>query len=202
MSKTNNLTVHRHHIHDSLKKNLKEMPQKLLDTPPYSDIYFTGHGFQRISRRPQAYARVTNYFDGKPQSRVMPNEEDEDVNSKHKLHLIHQPTICNKTTPMSKPNNSTTHKGSSMKKLKDTPHKLLDTPPYSSIYFTGHGFKRLPSQPQADIRVKKYSKRNHKYGFMHKGEDIDENVNAEATDFIESRHKNFELNKTMSMMKG
>ena len=89
-----------------------------------------------------------------------------------------------------------------MKKLKDTPHKLLDTPPYSNVYFTGHGFKRLPSQPQADIRVTKYSDRNHKYGFMHKEDDINKSVDAEATDFIESRHKKFELNKTMSMMGG
>ncbi|KAJ9554385.1 hypothetical protein OSB04_018430 [Centaurea solstitialis] len=103
---------------------------------------------------------------------------------------------------MSNTNNSASHKGSSMKKLIDTPHKLLDTPPYSSIYFTGHGFKRLPSQPQTDVRVTKYSDHKHKYGFMHKGKDIDENVNAEATDFIASRHKKFELNKTMSMMEG
>ncbi|KAI3733449.1 hypothetical protein L6452_12892 [Arctium lappa] len=101
---------------------------------------------------------------------------------------------------MSKTHISTTHYGSSKKKLQDMPHKLLDTPPYSSIYFTGHGFKRLPSQPQADIRVTNYHGRNHKYGFPQNEVDIDENVDAEATDFIVSRHKNFKLNKTMSMM--
>ena len=76
MSKMHSLTVHQHHHHDSLKKKLKEMPHKLLDTPPNSDIYFTGHGFQRISRRPQA----TNYHDGKPRSGVMQNDEVVDVN--------------------------------------------------------------------------------------------------------------------------
>ncbi|KAI3733448.1 hypothetical protein L6452_12891 [Arctium lappa] len=103
---------------------------------------------------------------------------------------------------MSKTNISTTHHGFSKKQLKDMTHKLLDTPPYSSIYFTGDGFKRLPSQPQADVRVTNHSDRKHKYGFMHKGEDTYENVDTEATDFIESRHKKFELNKTMSMMGG
>ncbi|KAJ9554386.1 hypothetical protein OSB04_018431 [Centaurea solstitialis] len=85
MSKTHSSTVHQHHHHDSFKKKLKEMPHKLLDTPPYSDMYFMGHGFQRISRGPQ----VTNYYDGNPRSGIMQNE-DVDTEAANFIKLRHK----------------------------------------------------------------------------------------------------------------
>ncbi|KAI3817515.1 hypothetical protein L1987_11307 [Smallanthus sonchifolius] len=108
---------------------------------------------------------------------------------------------------MSSTHNSTTHHyhnkynphhhhDSSKKILKEMPHKLHDTPPYSDIFFNGNGFERFSNQPQTNTRVSNYYDHKHKYGFMQKEEDI----NAQAADFIESRHKKFELSKTMSVM--
>ncbi|MFS7958862.1 hypothetical protein Hanom_Chr08g00683771 [Helianthus anomalus] len=90
------------------------------------------------------------------------------------------------------------HHDSSKKILKEMPHKLDDTPPYSDVYFNGNGFERYSNQPQTNTRVANYHDHKHKYGIMQKEEDID----AQATDFIVSRHKMFELSKTMSMMGG
>ncbi|KAI3683696.1 hypothetical protein L1987_84209 [Smallanthus sonchifolius] len=90
------------------------------------------------------------------------------------------------------------HHDSSKKTLKEMPHKLHDTPPYSDIFFNGNGFERYSNQPQTNTRVANYHGHKHKYGFVKKEEDID----AQATNFIESRHKMFELSKTMSMMGG
>lgn len=81
-------------------------------------------------------------------------------------------------------------------KLKDTPHKLHNVPPYSDIYFVGNGFKRISNHSQVNTNVINYYERKNKNEFMRHEEDID----AEASDFIESRHKKFELSKTMSMM--
>ncbi|KAI3516113.1 hypothetical protein L1887_15023 [Cichorium endivia] len=104
---------------------------------------------------------------------------------------------------MSKTHNATArhhhHHDSSKKKLKDMPHKLLDTPPYSNIYFTGNGFQRLSPQPQAYVRVTNYYDRNHKYGFTQNEEDANMNVDEEAADFIESRHKKFDFGKTITI---
>ncbi|MFS7994793.1 hypothetical protein Hanom_Chr12g01110261 [Helianthus anomalus] len=110
------------------------------------------------------------------------------------------------------------HHDSSKKILKEKPHKLHDTPPYYDIFFNGNGFERFSNQPQTNsntppyydilfngngferqssrpqtnARVANYYGHMHKYGFMQDEEDID----AEAKDFIESRHKKFELSKT------
>ncbi|KAI3733447.1 hypothetical protein L6452_12890 [Arctium lappa] len=157
------------------------MPHKLLDTPPYSDIYFTGHGFQRIPRRPQAYVRVTNYYDGKPQPGVTQNEEDVDVNVDTEAADFINWTV-----------HQHHHHDSLKKKLKEMPHKLLDTPPYSDIYFTGHGFQRIPRQPQAYVRVTNYYDGKPQYGVTQNEEDVDVNVDTEAADFIKLRHNFFE----------
>ncbi|MFS7958868.1 hypothetical protein Hanom_Chr08g00683851 [Helianthus anomalus] len=89
------------------------------------------------------------------------------------------------------------HHDSSKKILKEMPHKLRDTP-YSDIFYNGNGFERYSNQPQTNTRVANYHGRKHMYEFMQKEEDID----AQATEFIESRHRKFELSKTMSMMGG
>ncbi|PWA82392.1 restriction endonuclease, type II-like superfamily protein [Artemisia annua] len=90
--------------------------------------------------------------------------------------------------------------GSLKKKLKDIPHKLHNVPPYSDIYFVGNGFKRIPDECQVNTNIINYYERKNKNknGFMQYEEDID----AEAADFIESRHKKFQLSKTMSMIGG
>ncbi|KAI3516111.1 hypothetical protein L1887_15021 [Cichorium endivia] len=98
---------------------------------------------------------------------------------------------------MSKTHNATArhhhHHDSSKKKLKEMPHKLLDTPPYSNIYFTGNGFERLSPQSQACVRVTNYyNDCKHNYGFKQNEEDANTNVDEEAADFIESRHDKFD----------
>lgn len=106
------------------------------------------------------------------------------------------------TINMSSTNNSTInhhhHHDSSKNKMIEKPHKLHDTPPYSDIFFGGNGFERYSDQPPASTRVTNYYGHMPKYGFIQIKEDID----GEAADFIKSRHKKFELNKTMSMMGG
>ncbi|KAI3733450.1 hypothetical protein L6452_12893 [Arctium lappa] len=100
---------------------------------------------------------------------------------------------------MSKTHGSTTHHnrhhGSMRKKLKDTQEKLMDTPPYYDIYFTRHGFERILFQTGEDIRVANYYDRKHKYDSSQNKGDSDANVDVEAQDFIESRHRRFELAK-------
>ncbi|KAJ9554384.1 hypothetical protein OSB04_018429 [Centaurea solstitialis] len=158
-----------------MKEKIKEMAHKLLDTPPYSDIYFIGHGFQRIPHQSQVYVRGTNYTDYKPKYRFAQSEVDIDEN------------VDAKATDFIESRHKKFELSKTMSIIRD-------------IYFTGHGFQRLPLQRQADIRVTNHHHRNHKYGFPQNKEDINENVDIEAADFIVSRHKKFELNKTMSMM--
>ncbi|CAI9262892.1 unnamed protein product [Lactuca saligna] len=107
---------------------------------------------------------------------------------------------------MSKTHNATAHHHhhheSSKKKQKETPHKLLDTPPYSNFYFMGDGFERLSPQPQANVRVTNYYDRKKKYGFIQNEDDVDTNVDAEAANFIESTHRKFELRKSITITRG
>uniref|UniRef100_A0A251U154 Uncharacterized protein n=1 Tax=Helianthus annuus TaxID=4232 RepID=A0A251U154_HELAN len=65
-------------------------------------------------------------------------------------------------------------------------HKVLDTPSYPRI---GNGFQRLPSLPQEIVRATSYNNRKHMSSFSLIEDDIDVNVDEEATDFIESMHK-------------
>lgn len=54
---------HHNHSHDSSKKKMRETPHKLHDTPPYSDIFFAGNGFERYSEQPKANVSfMNNYF--------------------------------------------------------------------------------------------------------------------------------------------
>lgn len=71
------------------------------------------------------------------------------------------------------------------KKVMEVPHKLIDAPPYSSIYMTSHGL-------EAPTRKQK------KPPWSHKSYGGDEDIDAEAEMFIQLKHKRFLLsNYTM-----
>ncbi|KAL1828710.1 hypothetical protein DCAR_0207962 [Daucus carota subsp. sativus] len=81
------------------------------------------------------------------------------------------------------------HNGSGHQKLLETPHKLIDAPPYSSIYLTSSGFEA----PTRRKLLLKYECANR--GNAHPGVKVDaeNNIDAEAEDFIKLKHKNFLL---------
>ncbi|MFS7958864.1 hypothetical protein Hanom_Chr08g00683801 [Helianthus anomalus] len=92
------------------------------------------------------------------------------------------------------------YRASLKKKLKEMTHKVLDTTPsYPRI---GNGFQRLPSLPQEIVRATSYNNHKHMSSFSLIEDDIDVNVDEEATDFIESMHKKFEISKEISMKGG
>ena len=106
---------------------------------------------------------------------------------------------------MSNTHNSTAHhhsyRASLKKKLKELRYKLFDAPFHSNIYFTESDFKRLPYQPQENGRVANYYEGKLKSSFTQNEEDADANIDAKAADFIELRHKKFELSKTMPIIR-
>ena len=77
------------------------------------------------------------------------------------------------------------HNGSGHQKLLETPHKLIDAPPYSSIYLTSSGFEA----PTRRKLLLKYECANR--GNAHPGVTVENNIDAEAEDFIKLKHKNF-----------
>ncbi|KAL4563976.1 hypothetical protein LXL04_028025 [Taraxacum kok-saghyz] len=93
---------------------------------------------------------------------------------------------------MSKTNTRNHHHHNSSKTLKEMAHKLLNTPPYSNIYFVGDGFERLSPKPKENVCVTNYYDVKKKNGLTQNEEDINANVDAEALDFIKLRHKQFE----------
>ncbi|KAK1415771.1 hypothetical protein QVD17_31557 [Tagetes erecta] len=103
MSNTYNSTAHHHHNNyhqESSKRIFKEMPHKLHDTPPYSDFYFNGKGFERYSNQPQTITRVANYNDHKHKYGVIQKGEDIDVQAANFIESRHKKFELSKTMPM------------------------------------------------------------------------------------------------------
>ncbi|MFS7958871.1 hypothetical protein Hanom_Chr08g00683881 [Helianthus anomalus] len=89
------------------------------------------------------------------------------------------------------------YRASLKKKLKQISHKLHDTPSYSHI---GNGFQRLPNLPKEIVNIMDYNDQKHISRFSQSEDGANVNVDAEATDFIQSMHKKFEVNHTISMI--
>lgn len=65
------------------------------------------------------------------------------------------------------------------------PHKLIDAPPYSSIYITSHGFEAPTCKHM-----------NSPLAYKHGGKvDEEDDIDAEAEKFIQLKHKKFQLSK-------
>lgn len=82
------------------------------------------------------------------------------------------------------------------------PHKLIDAPPYSDIYFTSHGFEAIRSDAQKKVSVAEYDKRNAEYYNNVKGKTYEQDVDAEADEFIKQQRKKFQLSKWSYMNGG
>lgn len=66
------------------------------------------------------------------------------------------------------------------------PHKLVDTPPYSSIYVTSHGFEA----PTRRNLLLNYEHANYEKAH-YDGKVVEDNIDADAEDYIKLKHKNF-----------
>ncbi|KAK1415770.1 hypothetical protein QVD17_31556 [Tagetes erecta] len=103
MSNTYNSSTHHHHNnyhHESSKSIFKEMPHKLHDTPPYSDFYFNGKGFERYSNQPRTNTRVANYYDRTHNYGVIQKDEDIDAQAANFIRTRHITFELSKTMPM------------------------------------------------------------------------------------------------------
>ncbi|MFS7958869.1 hypothetical protein Hanom_Chr08g00683861 [Helianthus anomalus] len=70
------------------------------------------------------------------------------------------------------------------------------------LTLVGNGFQRLPNLPKDIVRITDCNDLKLRSRFPQIEDDTNPNVDAESMDFIDSMHKNFELNNTMSMMSG
>lgn len=77
------------------------------------------------------------------------------------------------------------HNGNDHHKLVEMPHKLVDAPPYSSIYMTSQGFEA----PARRNLLLNYECANR--GNAHPEVKVGNNIDAEAEDFIKLKHKSF-----------
>ncbi|KAK1403257.1 hypothetical protein POM88_002862 [Heracleum sosnowskyi] len=79
------------------------------------------------------------------------------------------------------------HKYNSHQKPENAhmPHKLVDAPPYSSIYVTSHGFEA----PARRNLLLNYERANHEKA--HYDGKVEDNIDADAEDYIKLKHKNF-----------
>lgn len=84
-------TTERHEVRASTDEI---MPRKLIDAPPYSDFYFTSHGFEAIRSDAQKkvsvaeydkrIAKYSNNVKGKAYEEDVDTEADEFIKQQHK----------------------------------------------------------------------------------------------------------------------
>lgn len=65
------------------------------------------------------------------------------------------------------------------------PHKLVDAPPYSSIYVTSHGFE-APARRNLLLNYERANREKAHYDVK-----VEDNIDADAEDYIKLKHKNF-----------
>lgn len=112
------------------------------------------------------------------------------------------------TTMYKQPNLHIEKENSSKYKDDLKVHKLIDAPPYPSISYTSNGFEAF--RPEKEINVEKerpeYPWNSNKYVDQEENsygklvyEDEEEDIDAEANNFIKWEHKKFNRAKWMSM---
>ncbi|KAL8111740.1 hypothetical protein AgCh_019451 [Apium graveolens] len=77
------------------------------------------------------------------------------------------------------------HNGNVHHKLVETPRRLVDAPPYSSIYVTAQGFE-APTRRNLLLSYESANRGNADHGVK-----VGNNIDAEAEDFIKLKHKSF-----------
>ncbi|KAA8529643.1 hypothetical protein F0562_034257 [Nyssa sinensis] len=73
-----------------------------------------------------------------------------------------------------------------------TGHELVDAPPYANIYGTSNGSEAMKPKVQRKVPDCEYAKNGNRQAY-------EEDIDAEAEEFIALEHKKFELSKLMSM---